>query len=85
MAGLGQGLRRLLLAGLSGMPEDPTVSGMASDGFGGGAEGGEELVAVLDGSSSAAVLGLHDDSGVGLALVRDGTRVRCIVPASEAG
>ena len=49
MAGLGQGLRRLLLAGLSGMPEDPTVSGMTSDGLGGGAEGGEELVAVLDG------------------------------------
>ncbi len=45
VAGLAEGERELLLAGLTGAPEEPAVGGVAGDGFGGGAEGGEELVA----------------------------------------
>ena len=68
MAGLAEGLRRLLLAGLSGMPEDPTVSGMTSHSLAGGAEGSEELVAVLDCPTGGAVFGLNDHGRMGLPL-----------------
>jgi hypothetical protein len=37
---------------------------MTSHSLAGGAEGGEELVAVLDRPSSGAVLGFHDLGGV---------------------
>jgi len=59
----------LLLAVPGGTPEEPAVRGVAGDGPGSGAERGKELVAVFDRPSGRAVLGLNDDSSVGLASV----------------
>jgi hypothetical protein len=88
----GRGQTGLLLAGLSRVPEDPAVGGVPRDGLGRGAEGGEELAAVLDRSSSGAVLRLHDDSGLSLPLLpacESGAHRRqladCLLPLALAG
>ena len=61
----GEGQSGLLFAGLTGAPEEPTVGGVAGNGFGGGAEGREELVAALDGPSSGPVWGANTPSAPG--------------------